>query len=76
MTPQEAEPNYILVWGAASGGVGQQSRHWDGGTGRSPLAESLLEFTINPTIEPTDLRLGLLRPDKYQGGSANPPISR
>ena len=43
-------------------------------TRRSPLAHTLLEFTINPTIELADPLVGHLRPKSYQGGRAT--ISR
>ena len=36
-----------LLWRHGSA----EAHHRDRGTGRSPLAETLLEFTINPTIE-------------------------
>ena len=57
MTPLETELNYLLVlegllWKHGSGGP----HHKDGGTGSSslgrfPLVQTLLEVTINPTIE-------------------------
>ena len=57
VTPLETELNYLLVlegllWKHGSGGP----HHKDGGTGSSslgrfPLVQTLLEVTINPTIE-------------------------
>ena len=44
----------------------------DGGTGRSPCVTPL-EFTINPTIESVDARLGHLRPNNYREGAQTHP---
>ena len=40
-----------LLWRHGSAAA----HHNDRGTGRFPLAQTLLKFTVNPTIEPTDL---------------------
>ena len=44
--------NYLLVLEGLLWRRGSAEAHYRGrGTGRSPLAETLLEFTIKPTIE-------------------------
>ena len=76
LTPQETEPRQPdgaggLLWRHGSAGA----HHRDGAL-ESPPCKNLLEFAINPTTKPADPRARLTRANKYQGGSAIPPICR
>ena len=58
-------------------GSPQGSGHGSSSAGKSSLEKTLLEFTINPTIEPVEPRAGeKLSPNNYQGGSPTPLFSR
>ena len=46
--------------------------HWQLQTGKIPLGLNLLGAHINPTIEPIDLKAGLLQAKKLPGGACNP----
>ena len=65
------------MWRFGSAGA----HHRDGGTGssrlgRSPVVKTLLEVTINPTIEPKDSRAGCPQAKKLPGREHNPTHPR
>ena len=71
MTPKETEPRLPARVGGLLVGV------WvSRGSPQESPAQTLLDFNINPTIEPVDPRAGSLRPNNYQGGRVTPFISR
>ena len=84
MTPWRLNQSYLLVlegllWRRGSAGA----HHRDGGTGRSPVLWTLLEFAVNPTTapRPQDWVLGHLRPKTtregvHPSGDNIPPIRR
>ena len=69
MTPRRLSQNYLLaleglLWRHASAGA----HHWGGGTGRSPVVLTLLEFAINPR----DPRAGMPQANPLPGRECSP----